>query len=172
MANLNNPFGLLPLYVLSGGPIQTEEYSKVVGYGTAVFAHDAVARVSGGAIQIPATPGTTLISGVSINYSPASTAAIHTVIVGTDQVYIAQGDGSGSLNAADEGLNANLVFTAGNAATKQSKHQVAESTKATTATLDVHLLRIAQKPDNADGANARFEILISKYRLAPGGAGV
>jgi hypothetical protein len=172
MPNLNNPFGLLPLYVLSGGPIQTEEFSKVVGYATALFAHDAINRVADGSIEASATPGTTLYSGVNLNYGAALTATTHLAVVGPDTVFTAQGDGTGTLAAVDEGLNANLVLTAGNTLTRQSKHQIAESTKAITGTLDVKLLKLLVKPDNDYGANARFEILINRHRMALGVAGV
>jgi hypothetical protein len=172
MANVDNPHGLSPLYVLSGGPVQTELFKKAVGYGTAIFRGDAVNRVADGSIEASATPGTTLYTGVALDYGAPSKATTHIVIVGMDQVYEAQGDGSGTLDEADMGLNCNLVLTAGNAATKQSKHQLAESTKQTTSTLDVHLLKALATPDNAYGANARIEFLFNKHRLAMGVAGV
>lgn len=173
MANVNNPHGLRPLGIsLSGGPQHIEKFSKLVGYGTAIFLWDAVNRVSGGALQASATPGTTTFTGVSLNYSAPSTAAEHLVITTPDAIFEAQGNGSGSLDAADEGLNANLVLTAGNAATRLSKHQIAESTKQTTATLDVHLLRLLALPDNEYGAYSRFEIVFNKHRMSPATAGV
>jgi hypothetical protein len=172
MANENAPFGLRSLYTLHGGPPQTELFTKVVGYGTRLFPGDVVNRVADGSIEKSITPGTTLITGVNLSDGAASTATRHIVIVDSQAVFAAQGDGSGSLDAADEGLNANLVLTAGDAVRNRSKHQIAESTKQTTNTLDVKLLKLLKVPDNEYGAYARFEILINKHRMHPAVAGV
>jgi hypothetical protein len=173
MANVNFPHGLRPLGIsLSGGPGTIEQHSKVVGYGTAIFVHDAINRVADGSIEASATPGTTLYSGVSLDYGKASTATDHLCLVNPDALFEAQGNGSGTLGADDMGLNANLILTAGNATTKVSKHQIAENTKDVTATLDVKLRTLLNVPENAYGANARIEIVFNRHRLAPGVAGV
>jgi hypothetical protein len=172
MANTNAPFGLRFLYTLTGGPEQTEFFNKVVGYATAIYRGDAVNRVADGSIEVSATPGTTLYSGVALNTGAASLATSHCIIVDPSAVFLAQGDGSGTLALADEGLNANLVLTAGDSVRKMSKHQVAESTKQTTNTLDVKLLKLAKLPDNEAGAYARFEIFFNKHRMNPAVAGV
>lgn len=175
MANTNNPHGLNPIYTLSGGPLQTNSYRKVATYGTALFPGDAVNRVADGSIEASATAGTTAYTGVLIaGYGAASTATADHIVADdlANTIFEAQGDGSGSLDQADEGLNANLVLTAGNAATKRSKHQIAEGSKNTTNTLDVHLLRLFGDPSNAYGANARFELMFNKRRDAPATAGV
>lgn len=173
MANLNAPHGLRPLMrTVDGGEVTIRELEKVVGYATAIFQHDAVNQVADGSIEASATPGTTRYSGVALNFGAASKATRHSVIVSPTAVYEAQGDGSGSLDQVDRGLNANLVLTAGNATTKQSKHQIGESTKAVTATLDVKLIDFLNVPDNDYGANARFEIRFNKHRQNPEVAGV
>ena len=173
MANLNNPHGLRPLGInLAGGAPYFEQLSKLASYATAIFQYDAVNRVSGGAIQASATPGTTTYTGVAMNYGAASTATDHLVCTDPTALYEAQEDGSAGIAAADLGLNANLVLTAGNTLTKISKHQIAGSTKAVTSTLDVHLLSLLAVPDNAFGNNARIEFVFNKHRYAPGVAGV
>lgn len=172
MPNLNAPFGLRAAYVLSGGPLQTEVFSKAAGYATALYPGDLVNQVADASIEKSATPGTTLYSGVNLTIGAASTATSHIVIVGYDTVFHVQGDGSGSFDAADRGLNANFVLTAGDAVRKQSKHQIAESTKATTGSLDAKLKALATLPENAYGANAVIEVLINKHRMHPAVAGV
>jgi hypothetical protein len=179
MANNNNPHGLRPLGIsLSGAALYFDILSKLAGYGTAIFVYDAVNRVSGGALQASATPGTTAYSGVSMNYGPASTATDHTVLLTPDAMYEAQddgttGNGNAGVVAIDLGLNANLVLSAGGATSPHlSGHQIAKSTAATTATLDAKLVNILNVPDNAFGPNCRVEIVFNKHRGAPGVAGV
>ncbi len=96
MANVDFPHGIRPLGIsLSGGPGTIEQFSKVVGYGTAIFVHDAINRVADGSIEASATPGTTLYSGVALDYGKASTATDHLCITNADALFEAQGDGSG-----------------------------------------------------------------------------
>lgn len=171
MANIDAPHGLRPLGVtLSGGCPVLSTFSKAAGYGTAIFRGDAVNRVASGSIEASATPGTTLYSGVSLNYGAASTATEHTVITSPDAIFEAQADGS--LAEADMGLNANLVLNAGSALTRQSGHEIAAASAAVTATLDVKLLRKLAVPNNEYGANVRIEIAFNKHRLNPAVAGV
>ena len=171
MANLNNPHGLKPLGIsLSGGPGLVEVFGKVVGYGTAIFRYDAINRVADGSIEASASAGTTLYSGVALDYGAALTVTEHLCLTSFDAIFEAQADGS--LVAADMGLNANLVLTAGNAATKVSKHQINSSTEDVTATLDVHLLGLLNCPDNEFGSYARLEIVFNKHRMHPGVVGV
>lgn len=171
MANLNNPYGLRSLGVtLSGVSPSTSLMSKLVSYGTAIFRGDAVNRVAGGALEASATPGTTLYSGVSLSYSAALTAADHIVIDDPNALFHAQM--SGALVAANFGLNANLLLTAGNAATKMSKHTVNTTGLAVTATLDVHLMRLVSDPTNELNTNGRVVIVFNKHRMNPAAVGV
>jgi hypothetical protein len=170
MANLDNPHGLRCIGTMHGGPPETDQFSKVVGYGTAIFRGDAVNQVADGSIEASATPGTTLYSGVALNYGAASTATDHGVIVDPFAIFEAQADGA--LAAADMGLNANLVLTAGSATTKISKHQINSATENTTATLDVKLRKKLNVPDNEWGAYVRIEIVFNKHRAAFAVAGV
>jgi len=174
MANNNNPHGLKPLgYSLSGAPCVVEIMTAAAAYGTAIFMYDAVNQVAGGALQASATPGTTLYSGVSLDYGAASVQQDHIVFCTPDAVFECQDDGTGSgIIASTIGQNANLVLTAGNAQTKVSKHQIAASTIATTSTLDVKLLRLLNVPTNSYGVNAVAEIAFNKHRYGQGVAGV
>lgn len=174
MANNNNPHGLRPLgFTMEGGPLLLFPFAKVVGYGTAIFMNDAVNRPAGVGLEASATPGTTTYSGVSMDFSAASTAATHLVIVSLTALFEAQDNAvSAGVVAANCGLNANLVLTAGSTTTRQSKHQINETGIAVTSTLDVKLLQLYNIPDNAFGPNARIEIVFNKHRMAPATAGV
>lgn len=173
MSNTNNPHGLRPLgWNLAGGPPFIAAFSKVVGYGTTLFPFDAVNRVADGSIEASATPGTTRYTGVVLDYGLLSTATNHLVVIDPLAVYEAQDDGAPGILAVDLGLNANLVLTAGNTVTKQSKHQIAHAGIDVTNTLDVHLLQLFGAPDNAHGPNARIEIIFNKHRMASDSVGV
>lgn len=173
MANTNNPHGLRPLgWCQGGGPPFLMAFSKLAAYATSIFMYDAVNRAAGGGLEASATPGTTAYSGVSLDFGLLSTLTPHLVVVSRDAIFEAQDNGGAGILAADLGLNANLVLTAGNAQTKQSKHQIDAATKAVTSTLDVHLLQLLGMPDNAFGPNARIEIVFNKHRMSPATAGV
>jgi hypothetical protein len=172
MANNNNPHGLMSLgLTLGGGAIFIEEFQKAVGYATALFRQDAVNRVSGGAIEASATPGTTLYSGVVMNRGAASTASSHAVIVNPDALYEAQ-CGVAGLLVTDMGVNANLLLSAGNATTGASGHIINTTGIAVTATLDVKLLQLFNISGNAYGPYARIEVMFNKHRMAPASVGV
>jgi hypothetical protein len=167
MANLNNPHGLMPLGIsLSGAPNAIEVYTKVVGTTGAIYRWDAVARLSGGSLASNAnlTAGTTLFSGVALNFGATLTATDHHVVISPDAMYECQANSTG-LTAADEGLNTNLVLTAGSTTTKLSGNILSNSS-ATTATLDVHLLKLYALVDNVAGAYARFEVVFNRHRMA------
>lgn len=171
MANNNNPHGLLPLGTgLSGGCLILEQYPKLAAYASAIFRYDAVNRVNGGNLQTGGVPGTTLYSGVAMDYSAASTAFNHTVIISPDAVFECQA--AGTLNFAQMGQNANLLLNAGSAISKLSGHAIDDTTVAVTATLDLHLLKAYATLDNAYGQYARIEVVFNKSRLANAVAGV
>lgn len=172
MANVDNPHGLSPLMrTLSGGPVVIETFSKLVGYGTAIFRNDVVIRVASGDIQ--ACTASDVPSGVSLNYSAASTAADHMVVISPQALYEAQDNNdTDGIAFADLGFNADLEFNAGSATTQISGHEIDESTAGTGATLYVHLLKLLAVPDNAYGSYARIEIVFNKHRMATATAGV
>ncbi len=175
MANIDNPHGLRPLMrTLAGGAPGLAYFKKAAGYGTALFLFDAVNQVADGSIEASATPGTTLYSGVNLNYGEPTKATEHLVIADPNAVYEAQCDdgGAATLDEADRGLNCNLLLGAGNALTMISGHEIDGSAKAVTATLDVKLLDKLAAVDNAYGAFSRFEIVFNKHRMHPAVAGL
>ncbi len=175
MANVDNPHGLRPLMrAFGGGCAGIEQLSKVAGYGTALFIGDAVNRVADGSIEASATPGTTLYSGVNLNYAAASKASDHLVITDPDMIFEAQDNDAGGTGfvAADMGLNANLQLNSGSATTQISGHEINTTGAAVTASLDVHLMRKLDVPDNAFGPSCRVEIMFNKHRMAKAAVGV
>jgi hypothetical protein len=177
MANPNGPFGLMPIGRSDvGGCFTLEEFPKAVGVATAVYMFDVVRQEATGGITPGGTPGTDLFLGVAMNFGAASTLTKHNVVTDPFQVYEAQDDGSGAgILIADRHLNANLVFTAGDATLKRSKHQVAASTKAVTATLDVKLLQPTRRiggPGVEDGAYSVWEVRFNKHARVHATVGV
>ena len=175
MSNVDNPHGLRPLgWNLGGGPPIIQYFDKDASEGAAIFMFDAVNREADGNIEAnSATPGTTNYSGVSLNHGAASTLTSHAVIISPDALYEAQDNAdSDGFDAADMGLNVNLELNAGSSTTKQSGHELDESTLNTTDTLDVHVLALLAIPDNAYGSHGRFEIVFNKHRMNPSRVGV
>jgi|GEM_PF-2513346 len=176
MANFDNPHGLQPLMrTLSGGVPMVEEYIKASGTAYPIYQWDAVALDSNFRLisSTGITPGSTLYSGVSLNYGAASTQTRHLVMTSADAIYQCQDNNdTNGIAETDLGLNANLELNAGNALTKISGHEIDESTINTTATLDVKLLGLLKTPDNEFGSWCRVEIMFNKHRMNPGVAGV
>lgn len=168
MPNVDNPHGLRPLgYCLGGGPPMIQYFSKDAAEGAAIFTWDAVNREADGNIEAnSATPGSTTYSGVAMNYGAASKLTEHAVIISPDAVYEAQDNNdTDGFDAADMGLNVNIELNAGSAVTKQSGHELDESTADVTATLDLHMLDLLAVPDNAAGANSRVIVVFNKHRM-------
>ena len=116
MANPNYPHGLRPLMTnIMGGAVSTVQFTKAASDATAIYRQDLVARQTGGNIGADSiTAGTTLISGVSLDYGAASTLTNHLVVVDPGCLFEAQSDlsasgGTASLAAAQMGQNAKLV---------------------------------------------------------------
>jgi len=163
MANVNNPTGFE--FHSSPGPFppRTRTLIKLVGVGTAIFINDVVHRLAGTSLTEghdavepfgTGTPGTTIPGGVALNYGAASTRTRHSVIVDDNAEYHAQDDGdSTGLAATNIGQNANVVATAGNATTFQSKHQIDGSTANTTNSLDLYLIALLPRSGNDFGSD-------------------
>lgn len=175
MANRDNPHGFQPLMrSVTGGPGACSMGAhKLVGVGTALFVYDVVKRAASGTKKtLCITPGTAAAPafGVNLVYGAASTATDHVIIPGHLQVFEAQEDGethsAANVAAADVGLNANLIATAGNTSTKRSKHEIGGASIAGTNTLDFHLLGLYQSPDNDYGANARLLVTFNNSQLS------
>lgn len=166
-----------------GNVSRHQEFKKLAAYGTAVFRNDAVNQAAGSAtgdplpvIEASATPGTTLYSGISLNYSAASTAAKHIVNVDPNVIFeIQDNNDTDGVGEADLGLNANIELNAGSATTQISGHELDESTIATTNTRDIKILDLYRHPNNSFTGTGfvRVECKFNKHRgVAASVAGV
>lgn len=174
MANVDNPFGLRSLgSTVEGGCPVIAEFTKLVGYGTAIFPGDAVNQVDTGDIQAAATPGTTDYSGVALNYGAASTATVHQVIISPGCLYQAQdNDDTDGFALADRGLNGNIELNAGDATKLTSGHELDESSFDVTVSLDLHLWDKLNVPGNAYGSNCRVVVTFNQHRMGAPVVGV
>lgn len=187
MANTNNIFGFLPIGRQGGGPWSVIEYCKVVAHSQALFRGDIVAKsaVSGvspftgnpmpGCTSLQnGTPGTTLWLGANINYGAAAAITPQYITEDPFTVYIGQGDDNTSLTvAAAVGKNALLITGTGNTTTKQSTMSFDASALTTSASsIDMKCVGLLNRPDNAEGAYAILEFIITKHAQAQGSIGV
>jgi hypothetical protein len=178
MANTNAPFGIRPtMRTLQGAAGACIPCHKIAGYGTALFIHDAVTHAAAGtkntvAIDAGITPGTTPVAGVNLIYGALSTATDHLMVDAQNAIFTTQGDGTGAtfLVAASMNKNANLALTAGNTNTHMSKHELSETSIATTNTLDLRIRGLFQNPNNALGQYAvvfvTFNNLVDANQIA------
>lgn len=181
MANENRPHGYAPIGRIGGGPIWMRgDFNKLVGFGTGIFENDVCMQKAGdatfGKVIEPSltTPGTTMPSGIAVNYAAASTASVHFIIIDPFVIFEAQdNNATDGFTAANEGLNAlHTGSTAGGATTHLSGHQVSEAGIATTAGSDFHIIGLYSDSKNAYGANARIELVFAQHRLFLSIAGV
>lgn len=105
------------------------------------------------------------VSNLSNQYNPASTERVALVCDDPDVIFEIQEDGVGAtLAAVDMGLNADLVYThAGSTYTGQSGAELDISTKATTNTLQLKILRLVNRTDVELGANGKLEVMINLH---------
>lgn len=187
MANTNVASGLKPVKMADGSPFNGATNLAYVpsSDATALYIGDPVKLAgSADAAGVPsvtrAAAGET-ISGVVVGfqdatamtagYRAASTASYVLLARGQDILFEVQDDGvGGALAAADIGLNADLVIAAGSSYTKKSGVMLDTSTKATTATLQVRIRELAQRPDNEMGTNAKVLVTLNNTTETPGTA--
>lgn len=172
MANVNNPHGFRPLMrSIVGGPgAACMRAHKIVGASPALFIGDVVQLGGSGTksgLSIIAAAAGTVALGVNLNYGAAATATDHLIIPGQEQVFEAQID---TIAATTGNQNCQLVATAGDASTKQSKHSL--NSLAATGTHEFTVLQLWDSPDNAFGAYARVEVRFNQSQLSDQIAGV
>lgn len=116
--------------------------------------------ISGVIVGFAATP-----SDLSKQYNPASTERVALVADDPDLVFEVQEDGVGAtLAATDMGLNADLVYThSGSTTTGRSGAELDISTKATTNTLQLKILRLVNRSDVELGVNGKLEVAINLH---------
>lgn len=189
MANTNVAFGLKPIRHANGS-VYTGSfniYSIPASDSTALYVGDPV--IIAGSADADGVPtatrataaGGAYISGVVVGFSPvlgagasgrdsttyraASTARYAYVADSPDLIFEVQEDAvGGALAATDVGLNADLIAGSGSTLTGRSGWQLDTSTKATTNTLQLRIVRFVPRIDNEIGANAKVEVMINLHQ--------
>ena len=197
MANANRPTGLSPVRSILGAPFngQAQLYSIAAAYTTALYIGDpvissgtsdangiagitlaaATGPIRGVIVGIGTSPG--LIanpSNLDITYRPAAAQTddwYAMVVDDPNMIFEVQEIGTGTaLTAAEVGMNVNLVAGTGNGYV--SGWQVSNSGEDTTDTLQVRLLGLAQRQDNAFGPYAKWLVKINNSEFYLGNAGL
>lgn len=192
MANNNAPFGLRPVSMLDGSPYNASVriFSTASGDATAAFIGDPVilagtsSTVNGRAyVDVKQAATGDVIAGVVVGaipetssstiYRVASTTRLLLVETGRDVLFeIQEGTGGTPLAAADIGLNANFAVAAGSTTTGMSGVTLNNATEATTNTLDVQIVDLVPRPDNAVGDSAKWLVRINRSQWANQIAGI
>lgn len=195
MANENRPAGFIPREYLNGTPWngQARLYSIAAAYGTALYVGDPVissssadangvpgiARGAGtGALRgvivgLGKTPGGLFNpSNLDITYRPASDPAVWYAAVVDDPnvLFEIQEESNGTQLAETEvGLNQISLAGAGNGfVSGWQVRSTSGATAAATATLQLRLMGLVQRPGNAFGAYAKWLVQINVHELGHG----
>jgi hypothetical protein len=179
MANVNAPFGFRPTMRTTSGAAGAIQAVNKIAAAAALYINDAVTHAAASLLATPAVAvaaPTNPIAGVNLIYGAGTTATSHAIVLAEGAIFMVQGDGtsggSSPLNAAAMSMNANLVATTGNTGTKISEQGLAESTLATTNTLDLKVRGLWQSPDNALGQYARVYVTFNNLVGADQKAGI
>jgi hypothetical protein len=112
-------------------------------------------------------------NSLDTNIIPATKTHDYYAMVADDPfiIFEAQEIGTGTaLTAVAVGLNADLVAAANNGFI--SGWEIDNTTEATTATLNVRLLGLVRRSDNAFGAYAKWLVMINAHELKVGSDGL
>ena len=201
MANANRPTGLAPVKYLGGADWdgKVNIYYIASDDTNAFFPGDPV-TLSGNGDSVRGIPGVTIgVAGaacvgalvaigvnpdggpyidpdnLSLTSAPATKTKAYYVAVADDPniIFEMQEIGTGTqLTSAEIGLNAD--FVAGTPATgvKYSGYQINNVGEATTSTLNLKLLGLVRRLDNAFGAYAKWLVLINNHNYRSGITGV
>ena len=170
---VSGPYGLVPVKLISGTPFAgvTRQYKIASGYGTSIFAGDAVKLVTGGTVERDAFDAAMTPIGVFMGcsytdatlgkvfrqYFPASTAAddiMAYVVDATDVLFkaavVSSGTTIGDLALTDLGANVAGVDNTGDSTSGNSRCAISD-TSATTATLPFRIVGLVEETKNASG---------------------
>ena len=192
MANVDRPRGLIPVQHIGGSTWngKTNMY-LMTGATGATYVGDLVQLGAAGGIAgqevngidceglptvIPATAGSggvgvvvgflPLQTNLETKYRVDSTDRIALVVDDPGVIFeIQEVSGGTALTSTEVGLNANIVAGAGNTTTGVSGFEVNNSGEAATADLDLRLMGLVKRPDNAYGEHAKWLVLISTHQL-------
>lgn len=198
MANADRPSGLTPVQYLSGAPWsgQARLYHVDSTNTDALFIGDPVkssgdASAEGIASVALGTAGSA-IRGVLVSMGglkaggflgdpdspttlsiPATKTKDYYVLVVDDPAVIFECQETGTaMTSVDVGLNANFVNATPATGVNVSATEINNASKAVTSTLNLKLMGLVQREDNAFGTEAKWLVLINNHELSAGVAGV
>lgn len=199
MANTNAPFGLRPVRYLNGAPWngQVSRYLLPATDSNNMFIGDPVtlagdAGASGSFVLGVPTGGMPTVSigvagsaivgsivGFEINparldilHRPASVAMVALVCDDPNVIFHMQEQNTGTaFTSAEVSLNANFVSGTGSSVTGYSGFVIDNAGEATTATLNLRLMRLAQFETNDYGLAAIWEVLLMAHQHRAGATG-
>jgi hypothetical protein len=171
---------------LSGAPYNgaVNLYSVAAGNGTAIMIGDLVTQAGTSQVINDVTYSDVVVSatgdkfqGVCVGVMPvtrdstiyreASTQRILMVCDDPNVLFEIQESAAGTaLTANDVGLNANVVVAAGSTVTGLSGMTLDNSTEATTNTLDLKIVGLVNRPNNAVGESAKWLVRINRHVYA------
>lgn len=200
--NPNKPAGLSPVTTLSGAPWTGEgrQYYIASNDANAYYPGDLVTLTGTGDVN-RGIPGVTLATAgnvavgvfvaggafadgagyadpknLDIPYIPAVKTHAYYVFVldSPDIVYEIQDDSNGSnnLSASSIGSNANIIYAAPGTGVNVSGTMLDVTTVATTSTLNLKILGLVRRADNAFGQYAKWNVLINNHVFRGGITGV
>jgi len=202
MANVSKPSGLKPVGYLNGAPwngqarlyyipsTNTSAYHvgdpvTLGGTGDAnglasVSIGVAGSAIIGAIVGVAVAPASNSLQGTTLDLTarsiPATKAKDYYVMVADDPniIFEIQEGNTVALAATDIGLNCNFLIAAGSTVTSDSGTTTAVAAPAATATLNLKLLGLAQRQDNAFGQYAKWLVKINNhvYGAGTGTAGI
>jgi hypothetical protein len=181
MANTDAPFGLRPVKHLDGSPYNgaVNRYYVPSSDNTAIYLGDAVvlggtadangvptaaAYASGGGNIIGVCVGVEPETAESTIYRVASTARYIYVADAPDLICEIQEDSvGGALAVTQVGNNFDIAVAAGSASTGMSAMELDSSDASGTATAQLRVIGLSQRPDNEVGVNAKWLVAINEH---------
>ena len=190
MANKDRPTGLKPVRHLNGNPWngnfnmyrKTATENFFIGtpvtlagsaddsgkYPTVVLA-GAASAILGSVVGFSNTPYLTAdVTDLDKDYSISTEDVYVAVADDPDLVFEIQEDSSTALTIAAVGLNADLTAESGSTTTGKSSVEIDCATEATTSTLEVKILKLVNREDNALGDYAKWEVMINVHCYGQG----
>jgi len=185
MANADTPNGLRPVRYLDGSPYNGAHNLYLSDDSSAIFIGDVVTHLgSAGAagtfvsgVDVEGMPTVTIYAvndnaiGVVVGMLPLPTAlqtyhkaaSVARVLMVADDpglIFEVQEDSVGAdFGAVDVGRNVDILGAiAGNTTSGQSIQELDSSVTSVTTTAGFRLMRLVPRPNNAIGANARWEV--------------
>lgn len=195
MANVSAPFGLA-VARSQGGYLagEAKHYYVPSSNASAIYIGDLVVKTgtsnssdilghkAGSLSAVAKASNSGAVTGVVVGILPNGTSYVSgPLAAGIEAVLLVIDDPktkfniecNGTLAAADIGLNANITAsTTGSAYTGISNATLDLSSKATTSSLQLKILGLADYENNALGANAVVEVMINNSTEAAGTAGI